>query len=68
MLISLFYIISIVTNTISVSVTDLLGKPVYAKTLSNTDKQLDMSHLPKGTYLATIKAEGSIRREKIIIK
>lgn len=57
-----------ITNPILISVTDLLGKPVYTKTLNNVDKLLDMSHLPKGTYLATIKAKGLIMREKIIIK
>ena len=55
-------------DLVSISVSDLLGKLVYTKTLDKTTKQLNMSHLPKGTYLATIKAEGLIKREKIIIK
>jgi PKD repeat protein len=50
-----------------VIITNVIGKEVYRNNI-NANSSLDLSHLPVGTYLVTLKTNESSTTKKIIIK
>lgn len=61
-------IISINTETsVNVSVVDVTGKVVFVATNVTKDKNIDLSGLQKGVYLAKISSENATTTEKIIL-
>lgn len=50
----------------NVSVHNLLGQIVMAKTLNNSHSQLNLSDLPDGTYLIKVTVDGLVKTIKII--
>lgn len=53
----------------NIIVYDLTGKKVFENSLPNTQKtQLNLEHLPKGTYLLSIKTQQKTYSEKLIIQ
>lgn len=55
-------------NTVSVIVTDIMGKVVYSFDNVTKDTPLNLSSLQKGIYLAKIIDGGSEQTQKIILK
>jgi len=61
-------IITINTETaVNVSVVDVTGKVVFVATNVTKDKNIDLSGLQKGVYLARISSENATTTEKIIL-
>jgi thiol-disulfide isomerase/thioredoxin len=61
-------IISINTTTpVAVSIIDVTGKVVFVATNVTKDKNIDLSGLQKGMYLAKISSETATTTEKIIL-
>jgi hypothetical protein len=61
-------IITINTETsVNVSVVDVTGKVVFVATNVTKDKNIDLSGLQKGVYLAKISSENATTTEKIIL-
>ena len=61
-------IISINTETtVNVSIADVTGKVVFVATNVTKDKNIDLSGLQKGVYLAKISSENATSTEKIIL-
>jgi hypothetical protein len=61
-------IISINTETaVNVSIVDVTGKVVFVATNVTKDKNIDLSGLQKGMYLAQISSENATTTEKIIL-
>jgi|GEM_PF-2083075 len=55
-----------VKNIESVTVSNLLGQQVMAKSLNSTNAQVDMTPLSAGTYLVKIIADGVARTIKVV--
>ena len=53
-------------DTANVKLYDILGKKVLEKTVSSTQKKINVSNLSKGVYLAKIEANGLSITKKII--
>lgn len=53
-------------DTATVKLYDILGKKVLEKTVSSTQKKINVSNLSKGVYLAKIEANGLSITKKII--
>lgn len=54
-------------QTISkVQINNLLGQEVLSKVINANESQIDMSSLPKGTYLVNVTAEGLTKTIKVI--
>jgi len=51
----------------TIIITNVIGKEVYRNNI-NGNSSLDLSHLPVGTYLVTLKTNESSTTKKIIIK
>jgi thiol-disulfide isomerase/thioredoxin len=61
-------LISINTETaVNVSIVDVTGKVVFVATNITKDKNIDLSGLQKGMYLARISGENTTSTEKIIL-
>ncbi len=61
-------VISINTTTpVAVSIIDVTGKVVFVATNVTKDKNIDLSGLQKGMYLAKISSENATTTEKIIL-
>jgi hypothetical protein len=61
-------IISINTETsVNVSIVDVTGKVVFVAAEVTKDKNIDLSGLQKGVYLARISSENGTTTEKIIL-
>jgi hypothetical protein len=61
-------IITINTETsVNVSIVDVTGKVVFVATNVTKDKNIDLSGLQKGVYLARISSENATTTEKIIL-
>lgn len=61
-------IISINTETaVNVNIVDVTGKVVFVATNVTKDKNIDLSGLQKGMYLAQISSENATTTEKIIL-
>lgn len=50
----------------SVAVFNLLGQQVIAKSLNNSNAQVDMSGLPQGTYLVKVIVDNQVKTIKIV--
>ncbi len=50
------------------TVSDIAGKSVFSGNLSQSEQQVDISHLPSGVYTLTLTAQNSSIRKKIIIQ
>jgi len=53
-------------NITNVHVFNLLGQEVIAKPVNNKQSQIDVSHLPKGTYLVKVFADNEMKTVKVI--
>lgn len=54
-------------QTISkVQINNLLGQEVLSKTVNANESQIDMSSLPRGTYLVNVTAEGLTKTIKVV--
>ncbi len=54
------------TNISSVSVFNLLGQQVIEKAVNASHSQIDMSHLPNGSYLVKVTADSQVKTIKVI--
>jgi len=55
-------------NAFQIRIYDLLGKSIFSQNVSNSDKEMDLSFLPKGIYLLQIKTKNKVTYKKIIKK
>ena len=53
-------------NISNVTVFNLLGQEVMTKAINATQSQIDMSHLPAGTYLVKVTADNQVKTIKVI--
>ncbi|HLP65117.1 T9SS type A sorting domain-containing protein [Flavobacterium sp.] len=58
--------LSYTQNITKVEVINLLGQQVIAKPMNATQSQIDMSHLPNGTYLVRVTADDQVKTIKVI--
>ena len=56
------------TETVSLSVIDILGKVVYSNNQVNNETIIDVSNLQKGVYLVKVMGENVYSTEKLIIE
>ena len=57
-----------VANNVSISVSDISGKIVLAKTISNSANSFDVSALTSGMYFVTLTSDGKKQTKKLIIE
>lgn len=55
-------------SAVDVTITDMLGKVVFAAKNVSADGQIDLSGLEKGMYLATLNGAQGTSTEKVILK
>ena len=55
------------TETVSLSVIDILGKVVYSNNQVNNETIIDVSNLQKGVYLVKVMGENVYSTEKLIL-
>lgn len=58
--------LSYTQNITRVQVVNLLGQEVIAKSMNATQSQIDMSHLPNGTYLVRVSSDDQVKTIKVI--
>lgn len=54
------------TNISTVSVFNLLGQQVIEKAVNANHSQIDMAHLPSGTYMVKVTADNQVKTIKVI--
>ena len=57
--------LSYTKNISDVQVYNLLGQQIITEIVNNREDKLDMSHLPSGTYLVKVNAEGETKTIKV---
>ena len=57
-----------VANNVSISVSDISGKIVLAKTISNNENSFDVSALTSGMYFVTLTSDGKKQTKKLMIE
>lgn len=57
-----------VTNDVSISISDISGKIVLAKTVSNSENSFDVSGLTSGMYFVTLTSDGKKQIKKLMIE
>ena len=58
--------LSYTQNISSVVVFNLLGQEVVSRTVNANQSQIDMSHLPTGTYMVKVTADNQVKTIKVI--
>lgn len=58
--------LSYTQNITKVQVVNLLGQEVITKSMNATQSEIDMSHLPNGTYLVRVTADDQVKTIKVI--
>ncbi|HMI08670.1 MAG TPA: T9SS type A sorting domain-containing protein, partial [Flavobacterium sp.] len=54
------------TNISSVAIFNLLGQQVVSKAVNANETQIDMSHLPSGTYMVKVTADNQVKTVKVM--
>lgn len=57
-----------VTNSVTISVSDISGKIVLAKNISNSENSFDVSALTPGMYFVTLTTDGKKQTKKLMIE
>lgn len=61
-----FFTVSYNKEITNVTVVNMLGQTVFAKTVNATDTQIDMTSLPTGNYFVKVTTEGAVKTVKVV--
>lgn len=61
-----FFTVSYNKEITNVTVVNMLGQTVFAKTVNATDAQIDMTSLPTGNYFVKVTTEGAVKTVKVV--
>lgn len=61
-----FFTVSYNKEITNVTVVNMLGQTVFAKTVNATDTQIDMTTLPTGNYFVKVTTEGAVKTVKVV--
>lgn len=55
-------------NSGNIFITNILGNKVYSNLINNRHFEINLNDIPEGLYFVTLKINGKLSREKILIK